>query len=180
MKRIQWLYSGALVLGAVTASFAVSGLNAVSGSTPAKTSLTAPAKILKAKPLGATSIPSEIIPERDNTQVTPEPSGLDGFATLTESGDPETKFGSVAKGSTKEAAKPALGDAIVSQNTLRIFLDRPASISVFNARGQLVYRQDSQRQMETLPLQGMPTGFLYLTLRAGQSELTKKLLYTGK
>jgi hypothetical protein len=84
------------------------------------------------------------------------------------------------KEASKEKAKPALGDAFIAQNTLRIYLDKPASISVFNARGQLVFRQDSQRQMEALPLQGMPTGFLYLTLRAGQTELTKKLLYTGK
>jgi hypothetical protein len=84
------------------------------------------------------------------------------------------------KAPAKESAKASLGDAFIAQNTLRIYLDRPVSISVFNARGQLVFHQESQRQMEVVPLQGMPTGFLYLTLRAGQNELTKKLLYTGK
>lgn len=189
MERFQWLYSGALALWAVSAPFtayagsAYAGTSAASNGTAASSpapTKAAPVKILKAKPLGAIPAPSEILPDRDNTQVTPGLPALDGFATLTETGDPEIKAGSVSQGASKESRKPILGDALISQNTLRIFLDRPASISVFNARGQLVFHQDSQRQMETLPLQGMQTGFLYLTLRSGSNELTKKLLYTGK
>ena len=80
----------------------------------------------------------------------------------------------------KEVPKVSLGDGFISQNTLRIYLDAPAAISVFNTRGQLVYHLDSQQKMVLVPLQGIPTGFLYLTLRSGQNELTKKLVYTGK
>lgn len=80
----------------------------------------------------------------------------------------------------KEVPKVSLGDGFISQNTLRIYLDIPATISVFNTRGQLVYHLESQQKMVLVPLQGIPTGFLYLTLRSGQNELTKKLVYTGK
>lgn len=85
-----------------------------------------------------------------------------------------------AKPITKDSAKQTLGDGFIAQNTLRVYLDRPVLISVFNVRGQLVFRQDSERKLEIIPLNGMPTGFLYLTLRSGTSELTKKLVYTGK
>jgi hypothetical protein len=80
----------------------------------------------------------------------------------------------------KDVPKVTLGDGFISQNTLRIYLDAPVAISVFNTRGQLVYHLDSQQKMVLVPLQGIPTGFLYLTLRSGQNELTKKLVYTGK
>lgn len=80
----------------------------------------------------------------------------------------------------KEVPKVILGDAFITQNTLRIYLDVAASISVFNTRGQLVYHLDSEKKLVLVPLQGIPTGFLYLTLRSGQNELTKKLVYSGK
>ena len=79
-----------------------------------------------------------------------------------------------------EKTKPALDEGVILQNILRIRLDRPVSISVLNVRGQLVFHLDSQRRMESVPLTGMPTGFLYLTLRSGPDEITQKLLYTGK
>jgi len=75
---------------------------------------------------------------------------------------------------------PALGDAFIAQNELRIFLNRPAAISVFNARGQMVFHLDSHRAWESVPLSGVTTGFLYLTVREGQVESTKKFVYTGK
>ncbi len=80
----------------------------------------------------------------------------------------------------KEVPKVSLGDAFITQNTLRIYLDVPVSILVFNTRGQLVYHLDSEKKLVLIPLQDIPTGFLYLTLRSGQNELTKKLVYSGK
>jgi hypothetical protein len=91
-----------------------------------------------------------------------------------------TVAGVEAKPIVKDSSKQGLGDAFIAQNTLRVYLERPVSISVFNVRGQLVFRQDSERALEIIPLSGMPTGFLYLTLRSGNNELTKKLVYTGK
>lgn len=86
---------------------------------------------------------------------------------------------------SKAPAKPALtaeslGDAFITQNSLRIYLSRPAAISLHNARGQTLFQLESARPTEVLPLAGLPTGFLYLTLRSGQLELTKKLVYSGK
>jgi hypothetical protein len=34
--------------------------------------------------------------------------------------------------------------------------------------------------VETVPLAGITTGFVYLTVRAGKTEATRKLVYTGK
>jgi hypothetical protein len=81
---------------------------------------------------------------------------------------------------TVAPAQPILGDAFIAQNLLRIYLNRPAAVSVFNSRGQQIFHMESQRALETVPLQGITTGFVYLTVRAGQVELTKKLVYTGK
>jgi len=78
------------------------------------------------------------------------------------------------------APKAALADAFIAQNVLRVYLNRPASISVYNSRGQQVYRLDSQRPMEAVPLQGITTGFIYLTVHTAQGETTRKLVYTGK
>lgn len=78
------------------------------------------------------------------------------------------------------APKPILADAFIAQNVLRVFLNRPAAISVFNSRGQQVFHLDSRRSLEAVPLQGISTGFVYLTVRTAQGEMTKKLVYTGK
>lgn len=78
------------------------------------------------------------------------------------------------------AAKTALADAFIAQSVLRVYLDRPAAVSVYNSRGQLVFQVDSRRAMEAVPLQGISTGFIYLTVRTAQGELTKKLVNTGK
>lgn len=80
----------------------------------------------------------------------------------------------------KTAAKPSLGDGLIAQNTLRIYLTRPATVTVHNARGQLLFHVDSQRPTETLPLSGVHAGFLYLTFRSGPLETTRKLIYSGK
>lgn len=77
-------------------------------------------------------------------------------------------------------SKSPLSDAFIAQGTLRVFLDHPASITVYNARGQQVYHRDSMGPVETVPLQGITTGFVYLTVRAGKTEATRKLVYTGK
>jgi hypothetical protein len=82
--------------------------------------------------------------------------------------------------SASKTSKAALADAFIAQNVLRIYLDRPAAVTVYNSRGQQVAHLDSRRAMETVPLQGITTGFIYLTVRTGQGELTKKLVYTGK
>jgi len=81
---------------------------------------------------------------------------------------------------TQAAAKPILGEAFIAQNQLQVYLNRPAAIFVYNARGQQIFHSDSQASMESVPLLGVNSGFLYLTVRAGQTELTKKLVYTGK
>jgi hypothetical protein len=79
------------------------------------------------------------------------------------------------------AKKPeSLGEASIIQNNLFVRLVRPASISLFNARGELLFHMDSMRSFETLPLAGINAGFLYLILRAGSVEMTTKLVYTGK
>lgn len=84
------------------------------------------------------------------------------------------------KPATAAETQVVLGDGFIVQNSLRVYLGRPAAISLYNARGQLLYHAESSRPMETVPLNGVNAGFLYLTLRAGQLELTKKLVYSGK
>jgi hypothetical protein len=85
-----------------------------------------------------------------------------------------------AKPASKPASKPALGDGIIAQNTLRIYLSRPATVTVHNARGQLLFHVDSSRPAEYLPLSGVDAGFLYLTFRSGPQETVRKLIYSGK
>lgn len=86
----------------------------------------------------------------------------------------------------KPKAKPVaektvlLGSGSIVQNDLFVRLSRPASISLFNARGELLFHLDSFRNSESFPLAGVNAGFLYLTLRAGSVEQTQKLVYTGK
>jgi|SRR4051812_29433512 len=80
---------------------------------------------------------------------------------------------------TSEAKSP-LADAFIAQGSLHVFLDRPASVTVYNARGQQIFHRDSHAAVETVPLQGASTGFVYLTVRAEKTEATRKLVYTGK
>jgi hypothetical protein len=82
--------------------------------------------------------------------------------------------------SAEAAPKPILAEAFIAQSALRVYLNRPASVSVYNSRGQQVFHVESQRSLETVPLQGITTGFIYLTARTAQGEMTKKLVYTGK
>lgn len=77
-------------------------------------------------------------------------------------------------------AKSPLSDAFIAQGFLRVFLNHPASVTVYNIRGQQVFHRDSMGPVETVPLQGLTTGFVYLTVRAGKVEATRKLVYTGK
>ena len=91
---------------------------------------------------------------------------------------PEAK--PVEKAKSAKSPRASLGDAFIAQNAVRVYLGRPMTISLHNARGQLLYHLESSRPMEVLPLNGVNTGFLYVTLRAGQLELTKKLVYSGK
>jgi hypothetical protein len=80
---------------------------------------------------------------------------------------------------TSEAKSP-LTDAFIAQGSLHVFLERPASVTVYNARGQQIFHRDSHAALEVVPLHGATTGFVYLTVRAEKSEATRKLVYTGK
>jgi len=174
MNRMSFLSVGVLALWAVSSTIA----------TPAKNS--------KAKTQAVSSVTTEVIPLANNTatQVTTitavasSTSGPESFNVLVESNGTDAKASEnkdvSPKTILKVADKPTLGDAFIFQNTLQVFLDRPLTLSLYNAQGQLVYHQDSQRKVETIPLQGIQAGFLYLTMRSGNAELTKKLLYTGR
>jgi hypothetical protein len=76
--------------------------------------------------------------------------------------------------------KPVFAGAFIAQNLLRIYLNGPASLSVYNSRGQQICHMDSRRPLEAVPLAGVSTGFIYLTVHTAQGEMTKKLVYTGK
>lgn len=73
-----------------------------------------------------------------------------------------------------------LGDGFISLGILHITLNRPASITLHNVGGQQLFHLDSFRSSEIFPLHGINAGFLYLTIRSGKNEFTKKLVYTGK
>jgi hypothetical protein len=90
---------------------------------------------------------------------------------------PEPKPGNTQV--TSEAKSP-LSDAFIAQGILRVYLDHPAAVTVYNARGQQVFHRDSMSPVESVPLQGITTGFVYLTVRVGKTEATRKLVYTGK
>src|SRR6478609_6022166 len=76
-------------------------------------------------------------------------------------------------GSTQVTSeKSPLSDAFIAQGSLHVYLDRPASVTVYNARGQQIFHRDSHATVETVPLQGATTGFVYLTVRAEKSEAT--------
>lgn len=158
---MRWVHMslGALYLGAAAFSWATSENSAPVPSTQAKPSLSAPTSAASA----------------------PTGNGKVGVQGAVPSAEGKSAPQVNSKGTpSPAAAKPILGEAFIAQDVLRIFLNRPASISLYNARGQQVFHLDSRSPVEFVPLFGMNTGFLYLTVRSGQSELTKKLVYTGK
>lgn len=117
----------------------------------------------------------------------PNPLGDPALSVPSESGPAKAAPAAdeaVSQGKPQSAVapdvKPLLGEAFIVQNHLQVYLNRPAAIYVYNARGQQVFHTDSHSALESVPLLGMSTGFLYLTVRSGQTELTKKLVYTGK
>lgn len=112
----------------------------------------------------------------------PRPPTLPSASVSASASQPGNTQGASAPPSTPAAAavKTALADAFIAQSVLRIYLERPAAVSVFNSRGQLMFHVDSRRELETMPLQGISTGFIYLVVRTAQGELTRKLVYTGK
>lgn len=156
MNRLTCLSVGVLALWAVSSTVAT------------------PSKNVKPKSANVTATSSEVIPVTTTTQITQIISEPNSFTVVVEEKTVQEKT------ILKVADKPNLGDAFIFQNTLQVLLNRPMSISLYNAQGQLVYHQESQRKAETIPLQGTQAGFLYLTLRSGNLELTKKLLYTGR
>lgn len=135
-----------------TASAALSGSPA---ALPGKTAVSAPAKAAKSKPSAPASNGNFLA--SGNLQGTESPQSAPAGTS-----------------------KPALAEAFIAQTVLRVYLNRPAAIFVYNSRGQQVYHLDSQRAVEAVPLQGMSTGFVYLTVRTAQGEMTKKLIFTGK
>ena len=154
---------GALALWAASMAWAGSGSpDAPQIAAPAKPALSVPAKAAKPK---AAPLPQAAA---DKTG----PSAASGTLQGTLAPQPETVQAA--------APKPILAEAFIAQSILRVYLNRPASIFVYNSRGQQVYHLDSQRPMEAVPLQGLSTGFVYLTVRTPQGEMTKKLVYTGK
>jgi hypothetical protein len=150
---------GVLSLCAASLTWGGSGSSATAGSPaalPGKAAISAPVKAAKSKPMQSASngnlLASGSLQGTLAPQAAPAPS----------------------------APKPALADAFIAQTVLRVYLNRPAAIFVYNSRGQQVYHLDSQRAMEAVPLQGMSTGFVYLTVRTAQGEMTRKLVFTGK
>lgn len=115
---------------------------------------------------------------------TPAPdSQADSAAPFPPSAKPPAAKAPKANGAGSAAAIPSktvLADAYIAQNMLRVYLDRPSAVTVYNSSGRQVAHVDSRRALETFPLQGITTGFIYLTVRTAQGELTRKLVYTGK
>ncbi len=70
-------------------------------------------------------------------------------------------------------------EASVMQNAVRVYSSRPATLSLYNASGQLLYRGDQQKPIQMISLQGVNPGFLYLSVRDGQMETVRKLVFTG-
>jgi hypothetical protein len=73
-----------------------------------------------------------------------------------------------------------LGEAVLANQVLRVVLRTPATLSLFNSRGQLLYSAQGRKGLEIIPLKSIDFGFLYLTLRQGQVEQTFRLLHDGK
>ena len=116
--------------------------------------------------------PAPLTPAKSKTITVPEAKAAPADAPASEQGNPQA---------TQPApAKPLLAEAFIAQSLLRIYLNHPAAITVYNSRGQQIIRMDSQRPLETVPLQGLTTGFVYVVVRAGPVEMSKKLVYTGK
>ncbi|HKP97083.1 MAG TPA: hypothetical protein VJ385_15140 [Fibrobacteria bacterium] len=151
---------GAISLWAASMAWAGSGIPAAA---PAKPALSAPAKTLKPK--------AAPLPQGGAGGNPAAPGNLQG--TVAPSSAPKAE-------AARSAPKPILAEAFIAQTVLRVYLDRPAAIFVYNSRGQQVFHLDSRRPMEAVPLQGLSTGFVYLTVRTAQGEVTKKLVYTGK
>jgi len=179
-NRMAFLSAGALALWAVSSTIATPTKN-----TKAKTQsvITVTTEVI---PLASTTV-GQVSPITQSTSVTTvssTSSNSESFTVLIESKGSESKAIENKDVSPKTVLqvenKPTLGDAFIYQNNLQVSLDRPLTISLYNAQGQLIYHQDSQRKVENIPLQGIQAGFLYLTMRAGNAELTKKLLYTGR
>lgn len=120
--------------------------------------------------IAASATPFPAHPSRSMT-LSPSPEGFPAQRSVQGSASPETDFSVV---------KPILSEAFIAQSVLRVYLNRPAAIFVYNSRGQQVCHLDSRGSVEALPLHGITTGFIYLTIRTAQSELTRKLVYTGK
>ncbi|MDQ3002301.1 MAG: hypothetical protein M3Y08_13705 [Fibrobacterota bacterium] len=161
-QRITGLTIGAFALAMVSTAWAGSGNPVPGAALPA----TAVSKAPFAAPAKASKPKNSPAPE-SRTGGLAAPGNLQGTSA------PGTEAVSVAP-------KPILADAFIAQNVLRVFLNRPAAIFVFNSRGQQVFHLDSRRPLEAVPLQGISTGFVYLTVRTAQGEMTKKLVYTGK
>jgi hypothetical protein len=132
--------------------------------------------------LPALSIPAVLVLAAAYTAPAADFPGFD-FAEMPVSavqGPVKARVDDKAPASDPAETRDVLGDAFIFQNTLRIYLSRPATVTVYNARGQLLHHIESSSPLEVLPLSSVNTGFLYLTIRAGQLELTKKLVYSGK
>jgi hypothetical protein len=154
--RVSAISMGALALWA--ASMAWSGSTAAV-TAPVKAPVSVPVKSAKSKsPSPQVSSANVAFADEGNLEVTVSPSAETAPA----------------------APKPTLADAFIAQTVLRVYLNRPATLFVFNSRGQQIFHLDSQRPMEAVPLLGMSTGFIYLTVRTAQGEMTKKLVFTGK
>lgn len=154
-KRLSGLALGSLGLWAVSAVWA--GSESPAHASPGK-ELSAPARAAKPEPAVASDSRTAASDRQGNLQAATAP----------------------ARESAPEAPKPILADAFIAQSVLRVYLNRPASISVYNSRGQQVFHLDSGLPVEAVPLQGVSTGFVYLTVRTAQGEMTKKLVFTGK
>lgn len=150
--------------GSILAALALSAVSMIWAGpvvSQAKSPVSAPAKAAKSKPSPVSGLGNPGAP--GNLQGTSVP-----------------KAEAAQADNAAPALKPALADAFIVQNVMRVFLNRPASLFVFNSRGQQVFHLDSRLAMETVPLRGITTGFVYLTVRTAQGETTKKLVYTGK
>ena len=129
-----------------------------------------PGTAIPAKPASAASAPIAL-----SDRPAPAPA-----AEARPAADPSAVAGSNAQVTQAPDPKPLLSDAFIAQNVLRVYLNHPASVSVYNSRGQQVFHLDTQRNAESIRLQGITTGFVYLVVRAGPVEMTKKLVYMGK
>lgn len=159
----------------VSTAWAGSGNPAPAGAAPvaAKTNVAAPSAtgavvVSKAPAVSAKASKPKALPAAGSpTGGLPAPGNFQGASAP-------------GQEAVQPAPKPVLADAFIAQSVLRVFLNRPAAIFVFNSRGQQVFHLDSRRPMEAMPLLGITTGFVYVTVRTAQGETTKKLVYTGK